>query len=483
MRRPAAPDAPGKETVDQRWEKGETVDLSKLGYAKLVDCGPVVVEEGHYYHQKVKAAGRVLGVVFDSGRCYLRLALTGTLSENLLKFCTGRPGGEVRGHVCPEDCNLEEAADDLVHLKKIRKMREEKAEDAWVDNLRRVSPMGQEVDELNQLRKQMPPAPAGVGTAAPDKKEKERGQSREDRERSKKKKKAKKDKKKRKKSRSPSRGGKESSEGLAKTDGSQPKGACQKKGSDLFRGTGLDPRDRVRNRVARGARRHVKKKSDRSSSSNSGSSSTSSKDFGQDGQEESLFDQGSKVRLLAERFPGALSNQALQQMRTSLLQEIGHEDRPNVLHPVATAYCQQHLLKKASGPVQRELLTLCHGLDLLLKAKPASAADVLMQRVKSIEQTLLGSHWSVSQKMEVLPPDNASITALPEAKAAQKEVYEETRLRWLSSNESRAGQKGGKGGGKDRSAGKEGPGRSQDRDSKGGKKGAGKGDSSKKKES
>lgn len=250
----------------------------------------------------------------------------------------------------------------------------------------------------------------------------------------------------------------------------------------MFKGTGLDSKDRVRNRVARLARRHLKQKSDKSSSSDSKSGSGSSTRSGDDGVlEENLFAAGSKVRILAERYPGALTSHALSQMRTTLIQEIGHQDRPNTLAPVGVAYCRQHLLRKATGPVQRELFTLAHALDILLRGQAAASADAMTQRVKSIEQTLLGSHWTVAQRLEVLPQDQASITALPEAREARREVYSEARLRWLSSGlEGRQPGPSSKGNGKNQGKG---GGRGSDRDPKGARKEAEKGMRSKKKES
>ena len=80
-----------------------------------------------------------------------------------------------------------------------------------------------------------------------------------------------------------------------------------------------------------------------------------------------------------------------------------------------------------------------------------------------------------------MPQDQASITALPEAREARREVYSEARLRWLSSGlEGRQRGPSSKGDGKNQGKG---GGRGSERDPKGGKKGGGKGDVQKKKES
>lgn len=486
LRRPAGAEPPGRDGVALQWDQGHAVDIHQLDLGKLTEAGPLVIEEGTYFHQPCKAAGECLGVSLEEGRSYLRLQLTGTLCEGLLKHYTGNPKGEVRGHICPSTCNGEEAADNLVHVRKVRKRQSAEQEGAWVENLMKAVPAREGEDELAALRRQMPALEPrrndgeGLGGApAPAEKEKQ-DRGRDGKEDSKKaKKKEKKKKKKRKKSEEDSE---EGSGDKALLDGTQPKRACVKETQALFMGTGLDAREKIRNKVTRRGRRHLSKKSNKDTSSSSGSGSSSNSRSGTEGVEENLFDPSSKVRILAEQFPGALTNQGINHMRTSLLQEIGHQDRPNALHPVAVAYTRQHLLRRASAPVQRELLTLSHALDLMLKGKASAAADTLMQRLKSIEQTLLGSHWSISQKLEVLPPESASITALPEAKSAQREMYDESRLRWLATSpDGRQGQKGGKSGGKTKGEGKEG--RGQEREGKGGKKSNPKGDQGKKKES
>lgn len=86
--------------MEEAWKRGDVVDLHRLDFGQLVDAGAIVVEEGSYYHQPCRAAGRCQGVTFDGNRSYLRLLMTGTLCEALLKAQTGRPNGEVREGTC-----------------------------------------------------------------------------------------------------------------------------------------------------------------------------------------------------------------------------------------------------------------------------------------------------------------------------------------------------------------------------------------------
>ena len=346
------------------------------------------------------------------------------------------------------------------------------------------------VDELAPLRERARGAAPPLEPGVRKDRSPERGKSRSKKRKTKKKKKEKKDKKGRQEEREKSdkRRKKGSSrcssdhlEGV-RMDGTRAKLASHKAAKALYQGTGLDPRDRVRNKVARLARRHLRKRAEKSSSSNTGTSSSGSSVDGLDKSEETIFEAASKVRVISEAYPGALANQAINQMRLTLLQEVGFEDRPNVLYPAAVAYYRQHLQRRATGPTQRELLTLAHGIDLLLRGKPASALDVVVQRFKSIEQTLTGSHWTVSQRLEILPADSTTLTAVQESASAQKEVYAEAKAKYYSAfPEGRAG-KGTKGPSKGKGEGKEKAGAGVDRDKKGGKGQGNKGDVARKKD-
>jgi hypothetical protein len=446
----------------------------------------LVVTEGTYYHRRVTLAGKVNSVTVSGGATTAKMALTGTGDEELLKFHTSHPGVEIRAHVCGAECNKEEAAEDLVHIQVGRKMREEGAEEPWVTNLMKVAAPEDDGDELALIRARVGGGPRGEAPGkdradeAKDLRALELSPARKRKEKKERKKEKQKEKRAKKRNRRES-----ATEDSGKTeepirlDGSRARQACQKKARLLFAGTGLDPKDRVRNKVARKARQHLKKRTEKNSSSSSQDGSHTSSSAGPEDVEESIFEEGSKVRVIAEHFPGALSSQALRSMRSTLLQEIGSEDRPNTLQPVAVAYYRQQLQRRAGGPTARELMTLCHSVDQLLKGKASSAMDVMIQRIKSIEQSLAGSHWSVSQRQEVLPADTATLTALPEASAAQKEIYQEAKNKWFSAfPEGRAPQGGknkGRGEGKDR-------GKSPDKGRKGGKGAGAKSDAPKKKD-
>lgn len=74
-------------------------------------------------------------------------------------------------------------------------------------------------------------------------------------------------------------------------------------------------------------------------------------------------------------------------------------------------------------------MTLMSALDALMSGRVATAADLMIQRVKSCESVLTGSHWTVAQKLELVGLDNPMATPLPELNSAQKDMYMEAKTR------------------------------------------------------
>lgn len=408
----------------------------------------MVCTKAFYYHQECKVAGAITGLEVQGGETVLLLQLRGTTHEGLLKLHSSGPLQEFRLHLCPPGCNQEEVSDFLIHALQMRLEQEEAAEEGWATNLQKVQP-AEETDDLAGLRERQQKLGVEAERPAVEKKEKSKKTKRKE----KKEKKEKREKKKRLGLAVESSG---SSEEVA-LDGSRARLAARKSLIALFAGTGLDPKEKIRRRVSQKARRAVKKRGKRSSDSSSGGSSGSTEDMGPEAGEEGVFQQESKVRLVAASQPGALAAQALTHMRGLLLSEIGHNDQPGLLKACAVAYYRQCLQRRSTGPAQRELLTICSAVDAAMSGNVAGCLDILLQRLKSAESTLSGTHWSVSQRLEILPQDQASLTPLQEMSSARKDVYEESRLKWLASQpDGRTGGGGSKGSGKTKSDSKDG---------------------------
>lgn len=430
-RRPAAAEDPahGVESPGSRWDRGATMPLSEVPLEKLGQGTGVVVEDGPYFGTQCQVAGIVDKVGIVGGDVHVHIRVTGTMKEAILKRHTGDPGLLLRLHRCPADCAGEAASEDLVHAKQVRVMGEKATETGWVHNLEK-QPVVDVPDDLDQLRERgnaLVPRDPGAKAAA---KKAKSGSDEEDDKGKKKKKKSKSKKKAKDKDKKEKKDDQDSSDDV-KMDGSMARAASQKELKVLYRGTGLDPRDSVRRRVARLARKRLRRKNAKDgSSSESSSGSISSEDQAEVGDQ--LFDQSSRVKAVAESYPGALTAQAVLQMKAALLQEVGESESSSSLKPVATMYCRQQVLRRATPPGQRELLTLSVALDHLLRGRPCCAADTITQRLKSAESTINGTHWAVSQKMELVAADTTQLAGLEEVQQAQRDRSYESKTTYLS---------------------------------------------------
>ena len=63
----------------------------------------------------------------------------------------------------------------------------------------------------------------------------------------------------------------------------------------------------------------------------------------------------------------------------------------------------------------RETQTLCFIQDLVLQGHKAAAADVVTQRLKSLEQVAAGGHYQITQCQELVPLEVAYMTSPVEA--------------------------------------------------------------------
>lgn len=467
--------APGRRRPDRRrgdrgWKDGVVMPLADVALDEMTSGLHLVLLDASYFRNKCNVAGKVKSIEALGPDRYLFLQLTGTNNEDMLKVCTAKPGEPFKVHLCVRGCGEEESGDFMIHAQKGRVVQDLSLEEDWILNLESVKgPPG--VDELALLRERE------KKPEAPPEKDKEKVDSSSSSSRSKKKKKKRKKSKKKEERKSKKRKKEDEAEAKSskakkeeekRADGRSPMVDSTKGLESLFGGTGLDPRERVRRRVVRRARTYLKKRGkEKSSNSDSSSTSRSSSKEGEDQEEMSLFQETGKCRALYERYPGVLAQASLVAMREALMLEMGAEAEVKGPRASAMMYARQQLAKKATGPVLREVLNLCTALDHIKKGNPSRAADVICQRLKSLELILGGTHWSVAQRLECTSQDSPTISSHSELKSAQKETFEEVRLRQLASHAGpRADDKikGGKGKNKEDKDNRKGKGKGDTKD-------------------
>ena len=106
--------------------------------------------------------------------------------------------------------------------------------------------------------------------------------------------------------------------------------------------------------------------------------------------------------------------------------------------------------------MSRESQTLSFIVDLMLQGKLAAACDVVVQRLKSLEQVAGGAHYLVSQRQELVPLESQVMSTPMEtieaarlhreeqkAKSAASKPWER-RTEWERRNEEQKGKGKGK---------------------------------------
>ena len=120
-------------------------------------------------------------------------------------------------------------------------------------------------------------------------------------------------------------------------------------------------------------------------------------------------------------------------------------------------------LREKLGWRRRELQAWCLTLDLLARGLSAQAADLVAQRVKAIERSVVDGHWSRAQHLEIMPPDNSTFLDKGEDLMLAKEAELEQKLKGSGGHgnpsghwwDNRGGGDGPKGKGKKGTEGKD----------------------------
>ena len=423
----------------------EELKLEDLDSGKLLE-GHLLIFEGEYWEGAVKVSGRGLNLSQGEGGKYLKIKAEGTTSDSVLKYLSGQENKTLRVHLCGKGCTHRLWQDDLIHLTKLSRWNKE-AED-WMTNLNEVVPRREDpggADELGLLRRE-----AELEERKEEKKKKKEKRSR-----------TRSAKRKEKKRRSSSRDKEEKKRSI--------KIRAKKRITDVLGDTGLDPDPEYRKRLVRRARKIAdgkkkkkkkKKKEGGSGSAGSGSQSGEASDSSSTHEEgrgvsrEELFGATSTAKKISQQYPGVLGAAWLQEAQDYLMDNQGQvwSQKEGEVPPLAVNYFRNVLQGRMTGPMAREYATIAYMVDLMIQGRVAESVDLGVQRLKSLMSSNAGIHFTVSQKLELLPPDRTQAASLEETQEAAKAAREEEKIlsrasqnpRWKTQGPAEQ-NKGGKG--------------------------------------
>ena len=194
----------------------------------------------------------------------------------------------------------------------------------------------------------------------------------------------------------------------------KPGGILAKRASEAT-GSGKKKRKkRSSNQVIAELSKAIEKKNRKRSSDSresTGSSSDALEDDQEDGRGGGWEERRKKYKKIAEQSPGKLMMQALESMQEQLGTTFGElKGEDDKLSPVVTRYLLTVILP-AIGPKNiqqqpmREMRTISLAMDMLLKGRPDSCGDVLLQRFKSLCMQARDNSDKFGPHLELLPED------------------------------------------------------------------------------
>jgi hypothetical protein len=136
---------------------------------------------------------------------------------------------------------------------------------------------------------------------------------------------------------------------------------------------------------------------------------------------------------LHRRRPGRLAARFIDTL-TTLVGERGLGQTEEVVKPVATTYLLtvffvHHPPRELGLRTERELRTLMLCIDHLIRGDVGRCLDVLCQRVKALERSVIDQTWTTARWLELIPTSDSMLVSREEAREAIRENEAEARVR------------------------------------------------------
>ena len=146
---------------------------------------------------------------------------------------------------------------------------------------------------------------------------------------------------------------------------------------------------------------------------------------------------------VSQRHPGKLFRQGMVDIRKHLALRGGADSETpemslSVVQYVNSVFHGRHPPGEMSQRNVHELRLLAECLDSLVSGRLTHLGDVLMQRLKAIEQATKDGHWAVAQYLEVSHGSDVGLASPSEMRAAVRAQLQDHRLRESTSKSHRA---------------------------------------------
>ena len=398
-------------------DRTPNLDLASTGIEDFLR-EDLLVFSGRYWEAEVVLAGKAVNAQVPDGTRHLQVKVGGTKSESLLKYISGRPDKLIWVHLCGDDCPTLVWKDDLVHTSKVQAWKKDPEE--WMTNCKAaVGVVAEGVDdELAAMRRE-----AEMTTGLPRSPAREKSKDRKEKEKEKKQKKKEKEKeaKKREKNAKKARGKKDL--------------------EDLFGQTGLDPDPDVRAKLMKKGKRILKnqkkkkkksKERGKSKSSSSGSDSETKEEESETTIEadETLFEEQTTVKKVAKAVPGLLTANWIKESQRYLMtaQGLAWEAHQGEVPALATQFFRNQVAPRMGAAMSREFMTLAFAVDQALQGNICMTLDTLVQRMKALSSMSSGVHFSIAQKLELLPAEKTNPASLEETQEAARAARQEDKV-------------------------------------------------------
>ena len=142
---------------------------------------------------------------------------------------------------------------------------------------------------------------------------------------------------------------------------------------------------------------------------------------------------------LSRRNPGSLLKKGMEEMSRYLAERAPGEEggtdtwmSHRMMAYVSQVVLTQHLPGTIGVRNHRELRTLGRAIDMLIQGQLGELGDLLMQRLKAVETSLVDQGWHSAKHQELIPPHAASLTTEAERRRTARMEISANKLKEMT---------------------------------------------------